>query len=194
MQFLFFFSDVLYENVLEELAYNDDEIRKCFRSYHSDYFINKSKSKYFSKLFSFLTKNDDLLNFYINDSKISRSIELFILLTANKQDSDEINEELKSNLIRIGDYLSSNLETIMSNSVAIFLPRAFIRVIGDNDPFDAYSLKDKSITNKKTNNQQRSSKIINNIQVNQIPQEWGLDKYLKSFSKRVAKLDNILGE
>ena len=193
-----FCSDVIYENVIDELKTNEEEIKKCFKSYHVDYFIYKSKPNHFSEIFSILTKNKENFEDYMTHPKISRAFEACLLTIGekiqNKNADEEENEVYLRGLKNIGEFLVDNYEKVFENNIAIYILRTFIRIIGVTDPFESLSNKDKSLTNKKSfRTKNDNSFSMKDIKPKLIPDEWKTHSYLKKFARCTASFSNILG-
>ena len=165
-----------------------------------DYFIYKSKPKHYIELFTFLTKNKENFEEYITHPRISRSFEAFLLTIGEKcgeikEQPEEEFEKYKTGLKNIGDFLVENYQNVFENNVAIYILRAFIRIIGSEDPFDSFSNKDKSLTNKKTFKKKNDNNFnIKDIKPKLVPDEWKIHSYLKKFAQCTANLNNILGK
>jgi hypothetical protein len=192
--------DILYNNIIEQISENENELKKCMNSYHIDYFIYKSSLENFVRLFELLTFDSNKLNDYLSDSRVSRAYEACLALIgekialAKKVSTNEDNlDKLKSLLSNLGNYLVENFESIIETHNGVFALRYFLRVIGDEDVVEqtTTNLSNTNKSNKKFQNKQ-SEFNIKNVQVKQIPKEWKLNKYLKKFSKKLDDL-NILG-
>jgi hypothetical protein len=191
--------DVIYDNVIDELNSNDGEIKKCFKSFHVDYFISKSKPKHFVEIFKFLTKTKENFEDFISHPRLSRAIEAILVTIGDKIESasgdDEENEVYLRGLKNIGEFLVENYEKIFENNVAIYILRTFIRIIGVEDPFDSLSNKDKSLTNKKSFKKNFDNHFsIKDIKPKLIPDDWKTHSYLKKFALCTGVFSNILGK
>jgi hypothetical protein len=192
--------DILYNNIIEQISENENELKKCMNSYHIDYFIYKSSFENFIRLFELLTSDSNKLNDYLSDSRVSRAYEACLALvgekiaSAKKVSTNEENlDKLKNLLSNLGDYLVENFESIIETHNGVFALRYFLRVIGDEDVIEQ-ATSYNSNTNKSNKKFQNKNNEFNikNIQVKQVPKEWKLNKYLKKLSKKLDNI-NILG-
>jgi hypothetical protein len=192
--------DILYNNIIEQISENENELKKCMNSYHIDYFIYKSSLENFVRLFELLTSDSNKLNDYLSDSRVSRAYEACLALVGEKialgkkvSTNEENLDKLKSLLSNLGDYLVENFESIIETHNGVFALRYFLRVIGDEDVVEQATSNNSNTnkSNKKFQNKQNEFNI-KNVQVKLVPKEWKLNKYLKKLSKKLDDI-NILG-
>ena len=189
--------EILYNNIIEQIAENDTELKKCLNSFHIDFFIFKSNLDNYVRLFDLITQSTQRLEEFLSDRRISRAYEACLIVMGDKVASKSENYDsnintLKKSVSNLASYLKENFEAILENQNGIFALRSFLRIIGQPDVLETPASMD---TNKKRPNRFKKQVefSIKDIQPKMIPNEWKLDKYIKKFAKNLQNI-NVLGK
>jgi hypothetical protein len=142
-----------------------------------------------------MTKNKENFEEFLTNPRISRAFETCLLTIGEKIDNknEEQNEKYKTGLKNIGDFFVENYQKIIEDNIAIYVLRSFIRVVGTEDPFESFSAKDKSLSNKTKYKKNDNNFSIKDIKPKLIPDEWKIHSYLKKFAQCTANFTNVLG-
>jgi len=174
--------ETLYENIIDQITESPEELVKCLNSFHMDFFIYKSNIDHFLKIFKLLIVDNEKLEEYICDRRISRAYEACLTCLADKflskKPSEDQLESVKTCLKSLGNYLVKNFESIIDTEDGIFTLRCFLRVIGGKDLLE--SVPNQNNKNKK-NKWKRTEFNIRDIEIRLIPDEWKIKKFLKKF-------------
>ena len=182
----------LYENIIDQITESSTEFVRCLYSFHTDFFIYKADIKYFLKIFKLLISDENKLEEYISDRRISRAYEACLTCFGHKFSKNPTAEQAeigKECLKTLGKFLVKNFENILDSENGIFTLRCFLRIIGNKDLFETPPPNQQS-KNKK-NKFQKTEFNIRNVEIKVIPDEWKLEKFLKKFSLEDI---NLLGE
>jgi hypothetical protein len=134
-----------------------------------------------------ITQNEDRIGTFLADSRISRAYEACLTLIGQKLNDNKEQEsvdEAKCCMERLGKYLDENFVNILETRNGIFTMRAFLKIIGNDDPIEQASKPFEAKKNKK----QPQEFSIKSIQPKLLPNEWKLGKFIKKYAKH---LDDI---
>lgn len=197
----------MYNNVLQQIADDETELKRCLTSYHVDFFLFKIDLEKFVQFFDLITNDKSKVDQLLRDQKISRAYDACLLLTGEKLKSahDKNNSQTTVNklngcLTQLGDYFVENLESILESHNGIYALRSFLRIIGEPDLLDnSTGIEDNNNNNnngKFSSNKSNAKRFANqfslkHIQIRMLPEEWDMKKYVKKFYKLV-KDKNVL--
>ena len=173
----------MYNNIIDQITEDKAELVKCLNSFHMDYFIYKSNTDSFLKIFKLLVVDNEKLEEYIGDRRISRAYEACLTFIGEKFSKSTVTEEqadlAKVCLKALGNFLVKNFESILETENGIFTLRCFLRILGSKDCLEP--VPNQNNKNKK-NNRQRTEFNIRDIEIKVLPEAWKIKKFLKKFS------------
>lgn len=173
----------LYNNIIDQISEDTSELVKCLNSFHIDYFIYRSNTENFLKIFKLLVIDNEKLEEYISDRRISRAYEACLTFIGEKFSKSTVTDDqidlAKQCLKSLGNFLVENFESILDTENGIFTLRCFFRILGKKDCLEP--APNQNNKNKK-NKWQRTEFNIRDIEVKVLPESWKIKKFLKKFS------------
>jgi hypothetical protein len=111
-------------------------------------------------------------------------------LNQDNAEQDDLLKKLKKILKKFSNYLVDKFDYIMETQNGIYSLRAFLRIIGNEDPLEENASNNN---NKKANKRKTSDQFnMKNVEVKLLPIDWNMNKSIKKFAKSVLNL-NLLG-
>lgn len=191
------FQDILCNNIVDQIAEDEKELKKCLYSIHIDYFIYKLSPDHFTRLLDSMTgggEGDDAdtkLGAYLNDAKMSRAYDACLLLCAHKI-TKSTTEKIQAFVGRLCEYFLSQIETMLDAqppATGLFVLRSLVRVLGKSDLLDDHVNK-----GNQGGRRGRNEFGVKDIELKLLPADWtSCCKFIKKLAKKIKAI-NVLGK